>query len=316
MNTKGMTIPLMLVLVCVAVSGSWAGGQACDYKGCNWLATGVVTNTRDTGFLMLAKDGHTYWIGTAKADVVSDVAARTGTPVRAGDVVRVFGTIAEADTIRASRVRVMPEETIAGAGAKAQPPQVKIIVEKPEAAAEAACATPVSTVAAKPDWESRGLITEIDPTGGYIRIRTSTGEFTVDVTGAQFISGRRGIGLGQLSLGDSVRVIGYGGCDAKVQAAQVVVTMPKWQADSAVPQLPISVAGMIQTVDFPSQTFTMTMHGQVVQVMADKNTYVQSEKRPAGFSELKPGMRVKMTGYGSPATGYAAQHIQIISVAP
>jgi hypothetical protein len=96
----------------------------------------------------------------------------------------------------------------------------------------------------------------------------------------------------------------------------VCVTQPRWQADSALPQLPISVAGEIQSIDHASGTFQMTMHGSVVNVMVDKDTCVQDERRRASFAELKPGMRVKMTGYGTLATGYAAQHIQIISISP
>lgn len=315
MKTHWITIPLLLSLTVILSAGaSWAEGKTCDYKGCSWLATGVVTKADDPGFLMLAKDGLTYWIGTSKADVLSDVPCRSG-PVEAGDVVRVFGTLAAPDAITAARVRILPEAALApaGAGAETPRPQVRIVVEKPPAADEAAGSAPEPP---GPNWDTSGVITEIDPDAGHIKLNTSMGQYTVSVANARIVNGRRIVGLGRLSIGDSVRVIGHCGSRFTVDAVQVNITLPRWQADSAIPQLPVSVAGMIQTVDYPSQTFTMTMHGQVIQVIADHNTCVQSEKRKASFAELRPGMRVKMTGRGSPATGYAAQHIQIISVAP
>jgi hypothetical protein len=304
---------LRSLLLVLAVSVAAAGNQ-CDYKGCNWLATGVVTKALDTGFLVLAKDGLTYWIGTSKAEVVSDVPARGG-PVQAGDIVRVFGTIAAPDAISGVRVRILPDTPIAaaGPGAAATRPEVRIIFEKPPDAGEVGAAQ-ASHDTVPPNWDNRGLITEIDSGGGYIKLRTSLGQYTVSVFNARILDGARTVGMGRLSIGDSVRVVGFGGAGYTVDAVQVNITLPRWQADSAIPQLPVSVAGMIQNVDYPSLTFKMTMHGQVIQVSADKDTCVQSEKRKASFGELKPGMRVKMTGYGSPATGYAAQHIQIISV--
>jgi hypothetical protein len=316
MKAHWITIPLMLgIAVLVWVSTTCAGGKVCDYKGCNWLATGVVTETLDTGFTILGRDGRTYWIGTTKAEIVSDEPSAPGSLV-VGDVVRAFGTIAGPEAIQAARVRVMRTAT-AGAGASPpQAPEIRIVVEKPQADSLVRSPEAAPECLIQPPWENSGLVTEIDSTGGYVKIRTSTGEYTVNVTGAQLYDGAKRARLGRLSLGDSVRVTGYENGNRMIFAQQLTITMPRWQADSAIPQLPLSVAGMIQTVDYASFTFTMAVGGSVFQIMVDKDTVVQSEKRRAGFNELKPGMRVKMTGYGSPATGYAAQHIQIISVSP
>jgi len=308
---------LLVSAVLVLGTTGVAGSGVCDYKGCSWLASGVVSGDNNSGFVLLGKDGKYYTVRSTDAQVVRDTPTATGSRIQSGEVVRVFGTIVDRDTIRAIRIRVLqesPKATCAAAKGAGPIPEIKIVVEKTQTIPETQSA--VAPKAEQPclDWDNNGLITEIDPVGRKIKVRTSCGQYTINIQDARLLNGRTPIGLGRLSLGDTIRITGWSKGPYEIDAQQVVLGRARWEAENALPQLPASVAGVIQQIDYPSGTFTMTTQSSIIVVMVDKNTCVQSEKKSVPFTDLKPGTRVKMTGHGSPATGYAAQHIQIISI--
>ena len=85
---------------------------------------------------------------------------------------------------------------------------------------------------------------------------------------------------------------------------------------NAVPMMPTSVVGVIQQIDYPSRTFKMTGRSTVGVISCDDNTVIQFQQIKKCFGDLKPGTKINMSGYGNLASGWAAQHIQIIAVSP
>lgn len=330
MSTKRTIYILLVGMMLVAWSiGAEAAPKVCDYEGCTWLATGTVTKIDGATFFLLGKDSVVYTVRAGQAEVVVEDYTTDCYSLAVGDLVRVYGVISGPSEIRAERLRIFTRQgsAMVGAGPEGTRPEseVKIIIERPPSAQAPApdvaepqpTPAPAPAVQAQPaTWEGRGLITDIDYTGRVVKLRSSEGQFSISVGRAQLIHGSRAIGLGRLNLGDTVRVVGNLSGLNQVDAQQLVVLRTRSEAENALPQRPISVAGVIQQIDYPSFTFTMTTESTPIVVMADANTVVQSQMKRWAFMDLKPGMKVKMSGYGSLGTGFAAQHIQVISIAP
>lgn len=292
--------------------------------GSKWLATGMVTKMDSSVLYLLGRDNVVYQIDTSRSTLLfENFKSVEGSGVRVGDKVRVYGTITGKCAVRAVRVRVCDRGETA---AKAKPPvspserQIKIIIEKePEDVAQPAgkgAGTDTGIECQPSLWEGRGLITDIDYSGRRLKVQTSNGPFSVSIGNAVLTNGNLRIGFGRLNLGDAVSVAGLLVGLNEIDAREVRVTRTRSEAENAVPLIPISVVGIIQQIDYPSFTFKMGTAAGVLVVSADKDTVVQQHQLRMAFMNLRPGMRIKMSGYGSLATGYAAQHIQIIGVSP
>ena len=80
----------------------------------------------------------------------------------------------------------------------------------------------------------------------------------------------------------------------------------------AVPQLPLTIVGVVLQIDYPSRTFRMRGPHTAVVVSVDDNTDIFFQMNRKQFNDLKPGTKISMHGNGSLATGFTARHIQII----
>ncbi|MEN6357452.1 MAG: DUF5666 domain-containing protein [Armatimonadota bacterium] len=307
---------LLLVGVAMAAmhSGTFANGEQCNINtpvGQTWLATGTVTKVDGPVFYLQGKDNVTYKIDTHNSEVMVGNSQVEHYVPKVGDTVRVYGTVDDGCKIDAARVRVFTgEEQPAGAASEGAGPakEVRIIVEKDTAQPGQGACAPCGN-----QWQGRGLITDIDYSGKRLKIQTPSGHFTIDVGGIPLIYGATTIGLGQLNQGDAVKISGSLVGVNEVQAQVIRITRTRTEAENALPLTPASVAGLIEQVDYPSFTFRMRTETSELVIVVDEDTIVQWQLKRMSFMDLKAGMRVKMTGYGSPGTGYAAQHIQIIS---
>lgn len=292
-----------------------ANGTACDYEGCTWLATGTVTKIEGSKVFLLGKDNVVYTIDRSQANVIYDGCES----LKVGLVVRVYGTVTGANQIRASQMRVCPPGSVAPSGEGAGPTEeIRIIVE-PETAPTAPAPTatqPPAAVTQPANWSARGLVTSVDYTGRKVMVNTPSGQFTINVGGAALSNGSRAIPLASLSQGDAVRITGRLCGLNEVDAVEFRVVRTRTDAEGALPQKPVSLVGTIQQIDYPSFTFTMTTDSTPVVVLVDQSTYVQQHGKRTAFMELRPGMRVRMSGSGNLGTGFAAREIQIIGVSP
>lgn len=311
MKTKNISAVLILGIMLIITLFAVGAAQADR----TWLATGTVTKIEGSIFYLLGKNNVVYTINAGQSEVIVDNFRSESYAVQVGDTVRVFGCKAYPKTIEAKRIRVLkrcPEATT-----KEPEKEIKIIMQGtiPEPAVEGCGpAEPVAAQACENAWEGRGLINDIDYSGHRLKVQTSAGQFSINTGVATLSNGGRRIGFGLLNLGDAVRITGkLVGCN-EIDASQVSVTRTRSDAENAVPQMPVSVGGVIQQIDYPSMTFKMRTEHSTIVVAADAKTIVQQQMDCSTFMCLKPGMRVKMSGYGSLATGFTAHHIQIISV--
>jgi len=318
MSTRKIIATLVLGVALIAIAAQGAGGEACERLGCAWLATGTITRIDGSTFYLLGKDNLVYAIDASRAEMLSEF-TNGSFSVRVGDTVRVYGNVTGAQKVAASRVRVMAHEE----APEAEPlrKEIRIIYEKPREEQPTEGAGPQPEVQPQPEerqceWQGHGLITDVDYTGRMLKLRTSAGQFTINICDAQLVHGCKRIALGRLSLGDAVRVVGTLAGTNEVDAKQVRVLRTRTEAENSLPQMPIAIAGVIQQVDYPSLTFRMWTETTPLVVMADQDTLIQQQQCRMTFKDLRPGMRIKMNGYGSLGTGYAAKEILIISVSP
>lgn len=316
----GMALSAMGVY---AFSDSQPSDSASSEVRGEWLATGTITKVDGPAFYMLGKDNQVYEVrAESPRAIVNDIGGARYTPVL-GNTIRVFGKVARGHVIEASRVRALPEKlvprtdktlTLTNGGSDSSLPlgENKIVIER-EPGQAPVVARPL---AAPPqaDWEGRGLIMDIDYTGRTLKVRTTSGQYTVHITGSKLLNGAKSIKFGVLNLGDAVMVCGNLCGPFEVNAQQVRVTRTRDEAQNALPQRPASIMGIIDSIDYPSMTFTMQAAGPIIVVLADKDTVFQHQMCAMTFADLKPGMRVKMSGYGNIANGYVAQYVLIVSL--
>ncbi|MCE5314310.1 MAG: hypothetical protein ABFD49_04385 [Armatimonadota bacterium] len=298
---------------------AFADGEQCNINtpvGRTWLATGTVTRVDGPVFYLLGKDDVIYKIDSQSSEVmIGDSQADHYVP-KVGETVRVYGTVGDGCKIDAARLRIFTgeEETSVASSAGAGPEkEVKIIIEKNPLVVDTRSTCPPPCEA---EWQGRGLITDVDYGAGRIKIQTPSGHYTINVQNVAMTYGATIIGMGRLNPGDAVKISGNVVGLNEIDATSVRITRTRSEAENAVPLTPVSVAGVIEQVDYPSFTFKMRTESSPIVVSVDYDTVVQQQMLRMAFMDLKPGMRIKMSGYGSLATGYAAQHIQIISVSP
>lgn len=316
MDKISLTVALVVGLVAgMGLSAAAAEQAPCDYAGCSWLATGTVAKMDGKTFHLLGKDNVVYTIDAGPAEVIFENYTADCCSLRVGDTVRVYGTVSGPAAVRAARIRVFSREPVRPAPSGAGPQrEVKIIVEPEAATTSPAPEAQVPTVEA--NWHGRGLVTDVDYTGKKIKIRTSTGQFSINTRGARLVNGSTAIGLGTINQGDAVRITGGLVGLNEIQACEVRVVRTRSESENALPQKHISVVGIIQQIDYPSFTFSMTTVSTPIVVLADPDTHIHQQGKATAFMELRPGMRIRISAYGSLATGYAAKEVQIIGVSP
>ncbi|MGI6296737.1 MAG: DUF5666 domain-containing protein [Armatimonadota bacterium] len=292
--------------------------------GGGWLATGTVTRIDANTMYFLGRDNVVYEIDTSGAQMFTQAGATNAQP-EVGDQVRVYGYLSKPGHIVASRVRVLASPADRSAPPSAAPEkEIKIVVEKeippditqqpaqPEQSASAQAVSPI----AEATWQGKGLISDVDYRGRQIKLQTSGGSFTINVNTAIMVRGTVRASLASLNQGDAIWVAGNEVAPFVVQASAVRVLRTASEAANAVPMIPTSVVGVIQQIDYPSRTFKMTGRVTTAVVSCDDDTVIQFQQIKKTFLDLKPGTRINMSGYGNLASGYAAQHIQIIAVSP
>ncbi|MHB9036923.1 MAG: hypothetical protein ACYC64_09660 [Armatimonadota bacterium] len=289
-----------------------ANGEQCNINtpvGRTWLATGTVTRVDGPVFYLLGKDNIIYKIDTHNAQVMAGESKTDHYVPKVGETVRVYGIVGEECKIDAAQLRIFTGEPPSGAGPEKE---IKIVIEKEPAPPEAATCPPPCKAA----WQGRGLITDVDYGAARLKIQTSSGHYTINVGRVPLIYGAKPIGLGLLNQGDAIKVSGNIVGLNEVDATTVRITRTRSEAENALPMTPVSILGVIDQIDYLSFTFKMRTESSPLVVSVDNDTIVQQQALRMAFMDLKPGMRIKMSGYGSLATGYAAQHIQIVSVSP
>ena len=325
MTRSASVLIAVVALLCVmTVSVAANGGSTCDNAQTpaenEWSATGTVTKVDGAGFCMLSDDNVVYTVDSSKSALIVNGYITDSYNLKVGDKVRVYGSLSEHYQVSALRVRVLNEVANAAAPESTACNEViKIIVEKDASAASAAAGPEQKAAPEVPqtcNWDAHGLVSNVNYDSRQVELMTSTGKFNVNLARAKMADGDKRIGIGRINTGDSIRVIGNLVGLNKVDAISMCLLRSRNMAESALPQLPASIVGVITEVDY--QSFTFKMQGDTVPVIvsADDNTIIQHQYTRMAFMELKPGMKVKMTGRGSLGTGYAAQYITVISVVP
>ncbi|MCE5198919.1 MAG: DUF5666 domain-containing protein [Armatimonadota bacterium] len=310
----------VMALTGLTYSAHANGGDTCAIKtppGQTWLATGTITKVDGQIFYILGKDNQIYKIDAGRSIVLMGDSETERYVPKVGDIVRVYGVVDESCEVDAARIRVFKEPSEPAQAGSGPEPMVKIIIDK-SATSTNPESCPIQAEPVSPaNWESRGLITDVNYGGSQLKVQTSQGNYTINMGRATLTNGGgTRIGMGRLNLGDAVLVTGNLTGLNEIDAQSVRVTRTASEAQNALPMLPTSVVGVIQQIDYDSFTFKMATERSVIVVAADNDTIVQEQMQRMAFMDLRPGMRVKMSGNGSLATGYVAKHIQIISTAP
>ncbi len=285
-----------------------------------WLSTGIITKVESGIIYLIDKDNILIRIDTTCAKIIRLECACTKNNFNVGDRVRVFGEITGKCCVKAIQIRFlntapMPKELSYCDECNRKPDkEVKVIIAKEDIPSETGCGP--SDTDNTYNWKNRGLVTNIDYSGNRITLQTSQGGFTVRTGSAVITNGNKRIAIARLNPGDAVKVSGRLIGNYEVDAMNVDITRTRVDAQHAPTQTPVSVIGYIQQIDYASMTFRMTTRSTTIVVAADDNTQIQQQLCPKRFSDLKPGMKVRMSGSGIPGSGFAAQHILIISVAP
>ena len=316
MNRLGFLTALLFGLVIIAAPTIGQPKSAvCNYAGCTWLATGTVTKIDGNTIYLLAKDNVVYTVLVSRTEVIFEDFTTDTTSIRIGDTIRVYGTISGPQQIQASRIRVFSRKPSSQTISEAESDKVIKIIVEPEPISGTVTQSP--SVDEQPaNWSGRGLVTDIDYAGRMIKVRTSTGQYTINAANARLVHGNKIVSLGALSQGDAVRITGRLVGFNEIDANEVRIVRTHTEAENALPQKLISVLGVIQQIDYPSFTFTMSTESAPITVLADADTSVHIQGKKSAFMYLKPGMRIRMSGYGSLATGFVAKEIQIVSISP
>lgn len=301
-------------------------GLAAPSKGGSWLATGTVIKLDGNTVFFLGRDNAVYRIDTSGAVMLSDSSSTDVMP-RPGDLVRVFGRITGAGEVRAARVRVLKSAGAkSAAGGSGPGKEIRIIVENNSEEAGGQVVEEGKYTPGGPGppleqvpsttWQGKGLISDIDYVGRQIKIQTSDGPFTINVDNAIMVRGTVRVRFSGLNQGDAIWVSGNEVAPYVVDGRMIRVLRSATEVQNAIPMMPTSVVGVIQQIDYPSRTFKMTSQSTIKVVSCDDNTVIQFQQIKKCFVDLKPGTRINMSGYGNSASGWAAQHIQIIAVSP
>lgn len=320
MNTLRITLIAAFALAAALLGqAAYSNGMVCNARydiGQKWLATGTVTKVEGTTFFLLGKDNQVYKIHAAESQVFIDEEKVNREAWAVGDTVRVFGEVIDPCVISAERIRIFQRDD---AGTIPEEPrverEVKIIIEREPAVPSGQGAG----VQAQPneninDWQ--GLVTNVNYGARGIDIRTSLDSFSVAIGDATIIEGPKRVTFGMINIGDAVYVTGtYAGLN-RINAQRVEIIRHAADAQNALPTTHASLVGTILNIDYASGTFRMQTSSTEVVVMVGPEALIQHHHERWMWTDLAPGQRIKMSGYGSLGSGYAAQHIMVISVAP
>ena len=311
-----MGMVLISILVTLAAQAAIAGGI--DPED-GWIATGTVTKLDGYTFFFLGKDNNVYKIDASKAVLFIEDFMSDNFTAEPGDTVRIYGKAVGPRVIEAIRVRILKRERSSGAST-APEKQVSVIVEnKPNEVAQAESVTEAveeCSICPEGSWNAQGIVVDVDYTGHRVKLQTVGGTYSINVGRTLLINGSERISLAVLNIGDVIRISGNLVGFNEVNAQQLKVLTTRIASDAAIPQTPVSVAGIIQSIDYASLTFKMRTGAMEILVATDDSTRIQQHQLAMSFMNLRSGMRVKMSGNGAPGTGYAAKHILIISVSP
>ncbi len=300
-----MRTAFVVCLLLLGISITVAAGAAPS-----WLATGIVTKVDGNTIYFLSSENLVYRVDIGQARILSDV-GNISPAIGPGDKVRVYGHVTMAGTVQAAQVRVLGSArafSLSGSGPRKE---VRVIVEKEPASAPGADAS--TDPVCKPRlWEGKGIVIDVDYVGHQIRLQTSDTNYTINVINAQMIRGTTMVRFGSLNLGDTIWVQGTVVAQNVIDGQMIRVLRTVSEANNAVPQLPLTIVGVVLQIDYPSRTFRMRGPHTAVVVSVDDNTDIFFQMNRKQFNDLKPGTKISMHGNGSLATGFTARHIQII----
>lgn len=290
MNTGKVVVILILGIVLISII--YGTADAGERKA--WIGDGTITKVSGTTLYLMGLNNKAYQIDADNATIIFDNGINRIEQVRVGDRVKIYGYSTGSESVKADNIRIFAiADTIPAVSDGQLAPQLPLT-----------------------KWEGKGIVTDINYLGRQIKIQTSCGNISINAGRAEISSGGQAIKINRLDLGDTIYIEGSVAGPYEVDARIVRVLRTASDARNAVPVLPVSVIGTILQVDYPSRTFKMVGKVTAIIVSVDDNTVIQSEHVLKSFNDLRPGMRINMSGYGNLTTGYAAQHIQIISVSP
>lgn len=298
-------------LLLLGVSISVAAGAAQS-----WLATGTVTKVDGDTLYFLSRGNSVFRVNTSSARIFT-TKGEMNVAIGPGDKVRIFGCLTKPGMVQAARVRVLASVGAASAAGSGPSKEVRVIVEKeptevaPQAIPPNPCPPPAPPCSVQ-CWEGKGIVIDIDYVGHQVKLQTTDTNYTVDVDNAQMLRGTRAVQFGTLNLGDTIWVQGTVVAANVIDGRMIRVLRTVSEAQNSVPLLPLTIVGVIQQIDYPSRTFKMLGPHTPVVISVDDNTDIYFQMNKKQFNDLKPGTKISMSGTGSLATGYAAEHIQII----
>lgn len=291
-------------------------------KTANWLATGTVTKVDGNTVYFMSRSNAVFRIDISEA-LRFFAGNSMGSSIRTGDTVRVYGRLIRPGEVKAARIRVWQSAGSRASVGAGPNKEVSIVIEKDADQASSGMEVDIIPPPQPPSeeppaltWQGKGLVMDIDYVGRQVKIRTSDGQFTVNVNNATIVRGTVRSTFGRLNQGDTIWVAGNEVAPNVVDGRMIRVLRTVSEAQNALPELPVSRVGVIQQIDYPSRTFTMTGQSTVAVISVDDNTEIRFQNIKKCFADLKPGTKINMSGYGNLASGFAAQYIQIIAVSP
>jgi hypothetical protein len=307
MNTSKIIAIFVMGIVLISITC----GVADTSENKAWIGDGIITKVSGSTLYILGQNNKVYQIDADNTMTIFDNGINRIEQVRVGDRVKIYGYIIGLESIRADNIRVFAEANLADRRSIKEVDNRSELKQTPVVSdTQLAPQLPLT------NWEGKGIVTDINYLGRQIKMQTSSGNIAINAGRAIISAGGCAIKIDRLDLGDTIYIEGSVAGPYEVDAKVVRVLRTASEARNAVPVLPVSVVGKILQVDYPSRTFKMVSKVTALIVSVDDNTVIQSEHILKSFNDLKPGMRINMSGYGSLTTGYAAQHIQIISISP
>ncbi|MDO8684520.1 MAG: hypothetical protein Q7N50_13710 [Armatimonadota bacterium] len=312
-------VSMVLILAILSVPG-FASHNVQPQLG-SWVATGTITDITGAAVSVLMKDGLTYKVNSANAQVVVRGRITNNLSLRVKDTAKVVGRKTGPTSIIADRIVVEPQTSLA-AQTRPRPRVIMILGEaQPTAPAQeykAPAQQPyIRPVAPKPPAPAitstrRGLVSNVLYRNQSMTLQTSDGIYSVDLRPADIIEVGRIVGIGSLDPGDAVQIAGQLGDQRQIIAARVDILAQAQNMRYAPNVQRRTVVGRIVSIDYPSYTFKMEGAATPVLVLMDESTVIDDGKRTYTFTDLRPDARVRMVGYGSQSSGFVAKEVFII----
>jgi len=322
----------------IAARASAFASQTARLGPSSWVATGTITEITGATAYILMKDNQTYRVDSSSARVIVRGVETRYPSLRINDLAKVTGRKTGPLSVRAGRILIYPVARgevppgLPQAPAPAPPPEPKatgarIISVHGEEKTPQGPAQPEDYAAQPPSQTPkppaptvtdvrRGLVADMWYDKQTMWLQTSEGLIAVDLAPAEVVYAGRTVSTGFLNPGDAVEVSGKQTGKGSVTAARVDI-LRRLEQPRATPNVQRrTFAGTIVSIDYPSYTFTMSGAPARTYVMVDKSSAIRDSNRAYRFTDLRPGTRVKITGYGSQASGYVAQEVHTIGGLP